>query len=73
MVRQQVDLERGPFPMGRTQNRPLDASQDPIGPGAEIRRGFFVSPSAKEQSQAMPNANVLPEKTIDSSWELVKL
>jgi hypothetical protein len=40
---------------------------------AQIRRGFFVSPNAKEQSQAMPNASVLAEKTIDSSWELVRL
>jgi hypothetical protein len=36
-------------------------------------RAFFVSPNAEEQSQAMANDNVLPEKTIDSSRELWKL
>jgi ABC-type multidrug transport system ATPase subunit len=40
---------------------------------AQLPPAFFVSPNAKEQSRAMANANVLPEKTIDSSWELVKL
>src|ERR1700726_3766954 len=49
-------------------NRPLDASQDPIGHAPRrYGGGFFVSPNAKEESQAMPNANVHPEKTIDSS------
>ena len=33
-------------------------------------RAFFVSPNAEEQSRAMAEANVVPEKTIDSSWEL---
>ena len=28
------------------------------------------APNAEEQSHAMADANVVPEKTIDSSWEL---
>jgi hypothetical protein len=66
MVHEQVDLGLGQFPMGRTRSAYLTRFETPL----DRPRAFFVSPNAEEQSHAMADANVVPEKTIDSSWEL---
>jgi hypothetical protein len=67
-------LRTGPIPDEPHSIALMTRFKTPLDQGpAQITRAVFVSPSAKEQSQAMANANVLPEKTIDSSWELVKL
>src|SRR5258707_11154095 len=59
----------GPHSIGllKRLNTPMDRLR------ADTAGFFFVSPNAKEQSEAMANANVPPEKAIDSSRELWKL
>ncbi len=51
--------------LGATVNRPLSASQNPFGPfRRRYGRGFFVSPNAREQSQAMANAKLAPRESL---------
>jgi hypothetical protein len=73
MVQQTSGFRTWPIPDGPHPIGLLTRLKTPLDVPRADTAGFLRLSNAKEQSQAMPNANVLPEKTIDSSWELVKL
>ena len=60
-------LRTRPIPDGPHSIGLLRRFETPWTGPAQIPRAFFVSPNAEEQSHAMADANVVPEKTIDSS------
>jgi hypothetical protein len=63
-----MDLERSQFPRWAALDRPLDASKNPIAPSPRrYRRAFFISPNAKEQSQAMANAKLSLDKAVEDA------
>jgi len=62
-----MDLERRPFPMGRSQSACRRASKPGRTFPPQMRRALFVSLKAEEQSQAMANAKLSLDQAVEDA------